>query len=69
MKNNKRGRPIGTIGEYKEIKKSSFIQIRVTEEEKAKLQELANSNEKSISRFLLDLAFDKSENWRDKNFI
>lgn len=52
------GRPSGTTGEYKEIKKSSFIQIRVTEEEKQKLQELADKSGKKLSKFLLDLAFD-----------
>lgn len=53
----KKGRPFGSTGEYKEVKKSSFIQIRVTEEEKQRLQALADKSGKKISKFLLDLAF------------
>ena len=49
-RNNQTGRPKGT---FKEIKKSESIYVRVTAEEKAKVQELAKSSGLSVSKYIL----------------
>lgn len=53
-RNNQTGRPKGT---FKEIKKSESIYVRVTAEEKAKIQELAKTSGLSVSQYILKKIF------------
>lgn len=50
---NKGGRPFGSTGAYKEVKKNETLCIRVTPEEKEKIQELADKEGLPVSKFIL----------------
>ena len=46
------GRPAGTTGAYKEVRKDESIFIRVTAEEKASLRKLAEEAGMSLSKYI-----------------
>lgn len=53
----KRGRPKGSVGAYKEVKKTVQIAFRVTPEEKALISEEASRKNLSLSEYITSKLF------------